>query len=148
MARPSERRPESVLVLVYTSDADVLLLQRSDNPDFWQSVTGALDKDEQPVEAAHRELLEETGLKLPLVDHQQTRQYPIAQQWRARYPAWAKINTEHLFSACVQSSVEVTLDPAEHLDARWVTASEAIDQVFSATNREAISQIVLNNHGE
>lgn len=125
----------------------MLLLQRSDNPEYWQSVTGALDKDEQPEEAAHRELLEETGLTLPLIDHQQTRQYPIAKQWRARYPEWAKVNTEHLFSVCVESSVAVTLDPTEHLDSCWVTASEAIDRVFSATNRDAIRQIVLNRYG-
>ena len=132
---------------MYTSEADVLLLQRSDNPEFWQSVTGALDKDEQPAEAAQRELLEETGLTVPLTDHQQSRQYPIAEQWRARYPAWATVNTEHLFSACVESRVAVTLDPAEHLDSCWVTATEAIDRVFSATNRDAIRQIVLNRYG-
>jgi len=72
------RRPESVLVLVYSKDKDVLLLQRSDNSDYWQSVTGALEQGELPEAAAHRELLEETGLVLELVDHKQTRRYPIS----------------------------------------------------------------------
>jgi len=142
----SQRRPESVLVLVYTKNQDVLLLQRSDNPDFWQSVTGALDADELPEQAAHRELLEETGLVLDLVDHKQTRRYPIADQWRPRYPAWATHNTEHLFSACIDSHVTVTLDPAEHLDSRWLSAADAVNEVFSATNREAIMQVVLGTH--
>ena len=73
-----QRRPESVLVLVYTLDKEVLLLQRSDNPAYWQSVTGALEIDELPVQAAMRELREETGLVVELIDHKQTRQYPIA----------------------------------------------------------------------
>ena len=140
------RRPESVLVLVYTKDNDVLLLQRSDNSDYWQSVTGALETDELPVTGAHRELLEETGLILDLIDHKQTRQYPIAEQWRPRYPEWATDNTEHLFSACIDSRVDVQLDPAEHLDSRWLNATEAMCAVFSATNREAIMQVVLNDH--
>lgn len=141
-----QRRPESVLVLVYTKDDDVLLLQRCDNSDYWQSVTGALEIDELPVTAAMRELQEETGLILDLVDHKRTCQYPIAEQWRARYPEWATDNTEHLFSACIESRVEVQLDPTEHLDSRWLNATDAISAVFSATNREAIMQVVLNDH--
>ncbi len=141
-----QRRPESVLVLVYTKDNDVLLLQRSDNSDYWQSVTGALEADELPMAAAHRELQEETGLILDLIDHKQTRQYPIAAQWRSRYPDWATDNTEHLFSACIESRLAVRLDPAEHLDSRWLSATDAMSAVFSATNREAIMQVVLNDH--
>jgi len=141
----SQRRPESVLVLVYTKAKDVLLLQRKDNPEYWQSVTGALETDELAAQAARRELFEETGLKLELVDHKQTREYLIAEQWRPRYPEWATHNTEHLFSACLASRVDVTLDPAEHLDSRWLEASEAMSAVFSGTNREAIMQVVLND---
>jgi dATP pyrophosphohydrolase len=35
--------PESVLVVIHTSDLDVLLIERADRPGFWQSVTGSLD---------------------------------------------------------------------------------------------------------
>ena len=98
------------------------------------------------MQAAMRELQEETGLILELHDHKQTRQYPIAKQWRPRYPEWATDNTEHLFSACIGSRVNVQLDPAEHLDSRWLTAADAANEVFSASNREAIMQIVLNNY--
>jgi len=144
-AQLSERRPESVLVVVYTSNDEILLLQRSDNPLYWQSITGALEADELPISAAHRELFEETGLQLSLVDHQKSTQYPIAKEWLSRYPTWATVNTEHLFSACVESPMDIKLDPGEHLDARWVNASEAVALVFSQTNREAIQSIVLES---
>ena len=55
--------PESVLVVIHTTDGQVLLLERADRPGFWQSVTGSLDApDEAPCAAARREVQEETGL--------------------------------------------------------------------------------------
>ena len=56
------KRPESVLVLVYTLAGEVLMLRRKYPRDFWQSVTGSLEWDEVPIDAAIRELQEETGL--------------------------------------------------------------------------------------
>ena len=57
------KRPESVLVVVTTRAGKVLLLRRADHPEFWQSITGSMEwGDEQPVEAAARELREETGI--------------------------------------------------------------------------------------
>ena len=51
------KRPESVLVVVYTRTGKVLLLKRADDPDFWQSVTGSLLWEEtEPRQAAAREL--------------------------------------------------------------------------------------------
>ncbi|KYK91979.1 hypothetical protein SA3733_09130, partial [Aggregatibacter actinomycetemcomitans serotype d str. SA3733] len=41
------------------------MLQRCDDPDFWQSVTGSLEENETPRQAAIRELWEEIGLKTP-----------------------------------------------------------------------------------
>ena len=35
--------PESVLVVIHTDDPQVLLIERSDHPGFWQSVTGSKD---------------------------------------------------------------------------------------------------------
>lgn len=38
------KRPESVLVVIYARQSGrVLMLQRRDDPDFWQSVTGSLE---------------------------------------------------------------------------------------------------------
>ena len=58
------KRPVSVLVVIHHQHRQFLMLQRVDNPEFWQSVTGSLEADEAPIEAAVRELCEETGLCL------------------------------------------------------------------------------------
>ncbi|MBK0172420.1 dihydroneopterin triphosphate diphosphatase, partial [Salmonella enterica subsp. enterica serovar Infantis] len=38
------KRPVSVLVVIFAQDTKrVLMLQRRDDPDFWQSVTGSIE---------------------------------------------------------------------------------------------------------
>ena len=41
------KTPVSVLVLIHTSDLQVLLLERVDKLGFWQSVTGSLEGEEK-----------------------------------------------------------------------------------------------------
>ena len=54
-----------MLVVVHTAQLQVLLLERTAQPGFWQSVTGSREPDDADLEAtARRELLEETGLAL------------------------------------------------------------------------------------
>ena len=54
------KQPVSVLVVIYAKDTGrVLMLQRRDDPDFWQSVTGSLEEGETASQAAMREVKEE-----------------------------------------------------------------------------------------
>ena len=43
--------PLSVLVVVHTAAMEVLLLERAARPGFWQSVTGSLDRPDEPYAA-------------------------------------------------------------------------------------------------
>src|SRR6266542_2523107 len=54
--------PVSVLVLVHTPDLQVLLLERADYPEHWQSVTGSQEEGETLEQTARRELREETRI--------------------------------------------------------------------------------------
>lgn len=82
--------PQSVLVVVHTSALDVLLLERTDAPGFWQSVTGAKDTPEEPWEqTAVREVAEETGIDAravgcALIDWGLENVYAIYRRWRHR----------------------------------------------------------------
>ncbi len=136
------KQPISVLVLVHTADLRVLLLERADFPDHWQSVTGSRDDDESLRTTATRELAEETGIDAArhggVVDWKLSNEYEIFPQWRHRYPPGTTHNTEHVFALDVGAPVPVTLAPREHLRHAWLPWQEAAARCFSWSNRDAI----------
>lgn len=137
------RRPESILVVVYTDQADILLLERVLPFAFWQSVTGSLDKDESPLQAARRELVEETGLTTEgaLIDRLQSRSFEIDPRWRDRYASGVSINVEHEFHYRMSSVADIKMDNSEHSGYQWVDLHTAIEKVWSWTNKAALEQL-------
>ena len=142
--------PESVLVVIHTTDLEVLLIERADHPGFWQGVTGSKDTpDEPPAVTAQREVFEETGIAIggalvPLTslrDWQLSNVYEIYPVWRHRYAPGVTHNTEHVFGLRVPRDVAVRLSPREHTAQVWLPWREAADRCFSASNAEAILQL-------
>jgi dATP pyrophosphohydrolase len=131
-----------VLVLVYTSDLDVLLIERADFPDHWQSVTGSAEPGEDLAATAARELAEETGIDASafggIVDWGMSNVYEIFPQWRHRYAPGTTHNTEHVFALPVAGPVAVRLNPREHVRHAWLPWREAAARCFSWSNRDVI----------
>ena len=136
------KRPESVLVIVYTKDAKVLLLERRYPLGFWQSVTGSLLEDESAMDAARRELEEETGLSGELISTGIENTFPIIAEWRARYAPDVFENHETVFAVQLESADKVRLNPAEHVDQCWLSRQQAAEKASSWTNRDAILALV------
>jgi len=137
------KRPESVLVLVYTEMGHVLMLERSRPEGFWQSVTGSLEWDETADEAAVRELFEETGLKdQPLINCNMENSFPILPEWRHRYAPDVKENRESVYALRLSVPCKIQLNPNEHNKYEWLDYKAAIQKCSSWTNRQAIEQIV------
>jgi dATP pyrophosphohydrolase len=133
--------PVSALVVIYTPDLDVLLIERADHPGFWQSVTGSQDPGETLLETAIREVGEETGFdarRHPLRDWDVSNVYEIYAVWRHRYAPGVTHNTEHVFGLRLPGRLEPTLAPKEHRDFRWLPWRDAANEVFSWSNRQAI----------
>ncbi|MDG2375812.1 MAG: dihydroneopterin triphosphate diphosphatase [Woeseiaceae bacterium] len=137
------RRPESVLVIVYTDDLKILLLKRNEPFEFWQSVTGSLEDGESPADAAVREIAEETGLASGdrLADAGRQRVFQIDPRWLDRYAPRINENLEYEWHYRLDAPVDVQVNPAEHDEWAWVTIDEAIERVWSWTNREALEAL-------
>lgn len=138
----SHKLPVSVLVVVHTADLEILLLERASRAGYWQSVTGSLDRLEEPLEqAAARELAEETGLDAAqgrLTRWNVTNTFEIYARWRHRFAPGVTHNTEHVFGFRLPSRMPVTLSPEEHVAFEWLPWREAAEKCFSWSNRDAI----------
>jgi dATP pyrophosphohydrolase len=134
------RRPESVLIVIYTDAKEFLLLERRRPAGFWQSVTGSLEWGETPDRAARRELEEETGITQGvLVNMQWTQTYEILPSFGKVYAPGVVRNLEHAFSLRLPERVDVTL--TEHVQYRWVGDREALSLVSSDSNRAVIADL-------
>ncbi|MEC5215892.1 dATP pyrophosphohydrolase [Actimicrobium sp. GrIS 1.19] len=150
---PTFKIPESVLVVIYTEALEVLLIERADQPGFWQSVTGSKDTAEEALSTtAAREVFEETGIRIDdvtrptprdLHDWQLANDYEIYPVWRHRYAPGVTRNTEHVFGLLVPRDIAITLSPREHTAHVWLPYHRAADQCFSPSNAEAILQLPM-----
>lgn len=148
------KTPVSALVLVHTTDLQVLIMERADNAGFWQSVTGSLEalpngELEQPIDAAIREVEEETGIHAAdykLQDWHVSHVYEIYPHWRFRYAPGVTENTEHIFGLELPEPIAVQLAPREHVAYQWVDWREAAKRVFSWTNVEALRKLGERNN--
>jgi dATP pyrophosphohydrolase len=133
-----------VLVVVYTAGGEVLLLRRTQPEDFWQSVTGSLRWGESPLQAARRELYEETGIMagngLRNLNHSEI--FPIVQPWRERYAPNVFSNREHWFSLPLTGRRLIRLNRQEHSEYHWLRMGKSLELASSWTNRKAIRQLL------
>ena len=138
---------QSVLVVIYAENTRrVLMLQRRDDPDLWQSVTGSLETDETPTETAIRELWEEVRLKIEakstaLFDCDESIEFEIFPHFRYKYAPNVTHCREHWFLLAVEQ--EFTPELTEHLAFQWVLPTRAIQMTKSPNNAEAIRKYLL-----
>ncbi len=118
------------------------MLERAGWPGFWQSVTGSIDHEDEPLlQTAAREVLEETGIdaaQYRLVDWELENSFEIFKKYSNRYAPGVTHNREHVFSLELPAVQPVRLDPAEHLRYEWLPWKEAAERTPSWTNRNAI----------
>ncbi|MEX4028238.1 dATP pyrophosphohydrolase [Haemophilus influenzae] len=140
---------QSVLVVIYATNTNrVLMLQRQDDPDFWQSVTGTIESGETPKNTAIRELWEEVRLEISenstaLFDCKESIEFEIFPHFRYKYAPNVTHCREYWFLLAMEQEFEPVL--SEHLAYQWVSPEQAIQMTKSSNNAEAIRKYILKD---
>jgi 8-oxo-dGTP pyrophosphatase MutT (NUDIX family) len=161
MQAPPYRRPDKVLVYLYrrtTSCADLsegqhkrleyLLLQRQPKTTnagaIWQTVVGGVRWHEERIEAARREVFEETGLTLlrGITAIGYAFSFPLRlpkdqKSWYA--PGATEINNTVYASEVINGRPIVLCK--EHLSFGWFSFVDALDKLHWPEEREALSRL-------
>ena len=121
-----------------TGEAEFLLMHRvaTDEPAFWQGVSGWIEPDERPHDTALRELQEETGLTAEAL-------FSIDAIFDLYKPRRGTVETIVPFAAQVADGIDPILSH-EHDDWRWVSPSSALDLLPYEPQRQAIERIVAD----
>jgi 8-oxo-dGTP pyrophosphatase MutT (NUDIX family) len=134
-------RGDQEVVVVVRRGAEFLVVRRApERLGYWSLVSGGLEPNESPREAAERELLEEASLRavarpLPITLSYSLLDDPPA--IRARYAPGVERVTVHAFVVDAPEGWEPRLD-AEHDLHRWCDLGEAIDLMAYETARRAL----------
>ena len=122
------RSPHEVEVYVWRQsgpDPEVLLLRRcAQLGGFWHCVAGAVEPGESEIDAAARELREETGLTVPVIDSGVRYAYPVDEDRRDQFATGVEGITVACFTAEVPVDVQIELD-WEHDELAWHPLSTA-----------------------
>jgi 8-oxo-dGTP pyrophosphatase MutT (NUDIX family) len=134
------RGPDEVVVVVRRGSRYLVLRRVPERLGYWNLVAGGVERGEAPADAAHRELVEETGLDAE-VD-----QLPVALSYsllddppevRARYAPGIETITVHPFVVVASHGWEPNLDD-EHDEYRWCDEEEAVSLLAYEAPRDAL----------
>ena len=139
-------RPDLVAIWIYRVAApsrpdriELLLLRRAPArplPGLWQCVTGTIEPGERVVDAALRELAEETGIAGEAIEAL----YDLDLVSQFHWPDIDGVLSEVVFAVRVGRGTEPVLS-AEHDEMRWVEPAEAIRSSVWPSYREAIERV-------
>ncbi len=144
------RAPLQILAIPYKIvDGSPLycLLRRSDS-EYWQFIAGGGEDDETPLEAARREIFEESGVKADNIMQLTSMCYVQIDIFRKRYLYnWPKdmyVVPEYAFG--FECNDDIVLSH-EHTECLWLTYDEARSKCKWDSNRTALYELncILTN---
>jgi 8-oxo-dGTP pyrophosphatase MutT (NUDIX family) len=123
-----------VVVYKYFNPQDLRFLTLLTKPErgaFWQNVTGSVEPGEYLLQAAHREVFEETTLQ----------GQRVAQDLDYQFTYSTKRGPTKEYAFCIEAeSADITIDPIEHTDFAWVSLEEALKRIRYESNKTALQK--------
>ena len=144
------RRPEKVLVYLYRriprQEIEYLLLQRrhSQAGHIWQTVVGTARWGEELVEAARREVFEETGLTrlrgITAIGYAFSFVFCLPPEEKSSYAPGVTTIRNVVFAAEAMGSQSISLSE-EHSTFGWFPYAEAVSKIHWSEDREALIRL-------
>jgi NAD+ diphosphatase len=124
----------AVIVLIESPDGKRALLARHQGaaPDQFSTLAGFVEIGESLEEAVRREVAEESGVRLRSVSYQGSQAWP--------FPAGLMVG----FRA-VAASLDIAVDHAELVEARWFGPDEVADRVAHPRRRDSIGRYLMRS---
>jgi dATP pyrophosphohydrolase len=142
---PPYRRPEQVLIYLYrctpSGEFEYLLFHRLPRAgSIWQAVSGAAHWDEELVEAARREVFEETGITgLHGLTAVGDFSFPLGHKPWMNYPPGVTHIHNTVFAAEIRN--ETVALSEEHDDCQWFGYQEAKRLLHWPEDRETLERL-------
>jgi lipoyl(octanoyl) transferase len=130
-----------VTVIVHDGERVLLLHRRPERGEFWQPITGGIEEGESPLDAARRELAEETGHTGEPASMDLTQSFLIESEYLRTKYSDPIIVTEIAFTARLDSMLPIRIDAEEHDGWGWFTFAEAFAKIRWTDDREAIERL-------
>lgn len=144
------RAPFQILAIPYRREAGYrfCVFHRSDI-DQWQFVAGGGEDAETPLQAAIREIKEETGLTaqsvLPLTSMAYVPANVIAEKHRQLWPRDTFVIPEYAFAFLCDADIRLS---QEHTGYEWLPYGEAMERLTWDSNRTALYELNCRLHAD
>jgi mutator protein MutT len=123
---------------VIINDGKILITQRSFErphaPGEWEILTGRVDQGESFEEALNREIMEEVGLKIEVLQPFNTFHF---------FRGPEKVEHLGVSFVCRYKGGEVKLDKTEQINYKWATPEEALELINDPSIKSSIKKVKL-----
>ena len=121
---PNRKIKQKVQIVVTADDSILLLKLNEERGGFWQNATGSVEEHELHLDAAKRELYEETGIEAPVYE------LPMEIDFEDR---WGFYVIEKIYHCHLHQLPDIKLSE-EHQEFKWIKYKELIISDYQFEN--------------